>query len=132
MRTRIIQAYYWATPLFLGLDLLLGLNVRVAGLDGRPGARFAYYAFCFACLGLASWRPHLAGPVGAVESTVNLVLLVLSVLMPIVTLPTTFDRGGLESFPITPEYMLNFIIAGSVCVLAIRRGMWGLRRGSIV
>jgi len=127
-RTRIIQAYYWGTPGFLLLDLLLGFNVRVAGFIDRPGARFAYYAFCFVCMGITTWRPRFSSLVGVLESSINLMLLILGILVPIYSLPTTFESGGLEAFPITMQHVLNFLIAGGVCVLSIYRGMWTIHR----
>ena len=34
---RFIRAYYWSTPLFLGLSLVYGLDLRVPFLETIPG-----------------------------------------------------------------------------------------------
>jgi hypothetical protein len=75
---RVLRAWYLATPLFAVLDLILGLNVRVTFLDSTV-ARLAYYAFAFGC-GLAVLRwPRRAGLVGLLESSGNIVWLILGV-----------------------------------------------------
>ena len=52
---RLVRTYYLGTPLFLILDLLGKVNIRVAALEGRPGLRLAYYALCAGCA-FVTWR----------------------------------------------------------------------------
>jgi hypothetical protein len=79
-------------------------------------------------MGITTWRPRFSSLVGVLESSINLMLLILGILVPIYSLPTTFESGGLEAFPITMQHVLNFLIAGGVCVLSIYRGMWTIHR----
>lgn len=58
MTRNVLVSYYAATALFLLLDYLLGINLRLAFLDANAGFRAAYYAFCFACL--AAMIIHMA------------------------------------------------------------------------
>ena len=91
--SRWITGYYLATPLFAVMDLGLGLPVRVAGILPEPG-RLAYYAAAFA-LGLACRaRPSATPWVGMLESAANLTLLLLSILIPIWSLPDAVLSGA--------------------------------------
>ena len=57
---RSVTLYYAATILFLLLDFVLGVNVRVAFLEPFPIARLAYYVVCFVLFALMLWRPGWA------------------------------------------------------------------------
>ena len=91
-RNRLLTGYYLATPAFWLLDLLVQAPIRAAALE-QPGWRFTYYVFAFACGLLCRWRPRLAPVVGMAESSVNVLLLVLSVLLPIYSLPGQLESG---------------------------------------
>lgn len=71
--------YYLATPVFLLLDALWGLNVRVVALDDTPVLKYLYYAFCLACGVATSVRPKLTAVVGMTESSVNMGLVVIAI-----------------------------------------------------
>ena len=49
---QILPWYYGANFLFLLLDYLVGLNVRLAFIDGLPLAKPGYYGVCFVCFAL--------------------------------------------------------------------------------
>jgi hypothetical protein len=118
-RERWIEGYYWATLLFVVLDGAFGANVRAAGLAEHPDLRVAYYALCLGCAVVAHLRPSVAGLVGLAESSGNLVILILSILLPYwaVTDAILAEKPIVES-PIRMEHVVNFVIAGAVwCVL---------------
>jgi hypothetical protein len=74
----LIRAVYWSTPLFVALDFLFGISLRIPFLDALPGAKAIYYAAELACaVGIAA-RPRWTAAIGWGESTLNIVLLVLS------------------------------------------------------
>ena len=52
LSAKMLRFYYVGTAVFLLLDYLFGINVRLASLDAFPGWRAIYYLVCFACLGL--------------------------------------------------------------------------------
>jgi len=54
---KLLNYYYAATIVFVLLDYLLHINIRVAFLQDWPAWRAFYYIFCFACFGLMMWRP---------------------------------------------------------------------------
>ncbi len=123
-RWGFFQVYYLGTIPFLLLDLLADVNVRVAAFIDRPDLRAAYYALCFACLALTFWKPALSTLVGLAESSVNIALLVLGIMLPL----STFDLDAtgelsLAGPPLTLEKLANFGIAGSVCLFSFYRGL---------
>jgi hypothetical protein len=124
-KVRMLPWYYAATALFLLLDYGLGINVRVAFLEGFPDARMAYYGICFVCLGLMLWRPDWTVLIGTVESLVTIVALILSVGVRVMV-PN--DAIFEENAPfVGAQQVFNFVISGSVAYLAWIRGLNRLR-----
>lgn len=131
-RDALIQAYYLGTPFFWVLDVALNAPIRAAALPD-PGWRLLYYAFAMACGILARWRPRLTPFVGLGESSVNLLLLVLSVLLPIFTLPARVAEGADVSVPFGPVQLLNVLLSGGIIVLSFHHNqerIASLLRGS--
>ena len=109
-----LRSYYLSTPLFVLADSLLGLDFRVSGLHA-PGYRHGYYGFCMLCALLLWYRPRLSPLVGMGESSVNLAILMLSVMLPILR-PDLEGSGtyiGLQGGNI-----INFILTGGVLLAA--------------
>jgi hypothetical protein len=130
--SRWIAGYYLATPLFAVADLGFGLPVRVAGILPAPG-RLAYYVAAFA-LGLACRARPLATPwVGMLESAANLTLLLLSILIPVWSLPDAVLSGAPLQAGLTPASAANALLSGGALVAsfhrneaaALGRGRWG-------
>lgn len=118
--------YYAATAVFLVLDFALGFNVRLSFLQPYPEARAACYGICFACLALMIWRPALTEFIGAFESLLTLIALILSMGMrAIVPTYRMLDAaGGL----ITTQEIINSVLAGSVAYVAWVKGIGRLRQ----
>lgn len=119
--TRILPWYYAATAVFLLLDYVAGINVRVAFLESMPLGRAAYYGICFVCLALMIWRPAWTTLIGTFESLVTLIALIFSMAVRVLV-PTDviFDENA--SF-VTTQEVINFIIAGSIAYFAWVRGL---------
>lgn len=118
--TGTLTLYYLATPLFAAADIFLGEPVRVAAL-GAQGWRYAYYGVAFV-LGLLCWaRPRLAPLVGITESSVNLLLLLLSVLLPIWNLPGDVAAGGEAELGFGAARVWNVAIVGAALILSFKR-----------
>lgn len=113
-----LRAYYLSTPVFFLLDLGLGIRVRAA-FFGSTGLRYAWYGLALAC-GLASWAwPRLTEPIALTESTANLALVILGIMLPIYAVQDQILAGGPIEAPYTVEEVLNAGLAGLVLVLAI-------------
>jgi hypothetical protein len=119
--SRVLQAYYAATIVFLMLDYGIGLNVRTAGLERLPSLKAGYYLVIFVCLGLTLWRPAWSTAVGVVESLATLVTLIFSVALHSM-FPAEEMLEGSAGFLGVPE-LVNFLIAGSIAWYAWQRGM---------
>jgi hypothetical protein len=119
---RPVDLYYLVgTPVFALLDYFLGISVRAAFLDGWPAARYAYYGVCFGC-GLAAWRaPTKARFIAMAESTVNIVLLIFSIMLGYYA---TIDRVA-NDLPtdglIGPQRAANLAIAAAALMFSYFR-----------
>ena len=122
---RILPWYYAASVVFLLLDFVADINVRLAFLEPWPTARAAYYGVCFACLGLMLWRPAWTVLIGSFESLVTLVALILSMAVRVLV-PGDAVFAGQAAFVTVPE-ILNFLISGSVAYFAWVKGLRALR-----
>jgi len=120
-----LVAYYAATAVFLLLDYGLDINVRLAFLDTRPGMRAGYYGVLAACFGLILWRPGWAAVIGAFESLVTLIALILSMALRAMFLADPLPESQLG--PVTVPEIVNFLLAGSIANLAWLRGLRALR-----
>jgi hypothetical protein len=110
---RIILSYYLATPLFLLVDLFWHAPLRVAFIEST-GLRFAYYGFCFLC-GLMMWRKPASAPaLGILECAVNLLLLMLSILLPIWSVDAIAAGAGLPEFGLAR--LANVMLSGTMLV----------------
>jgi hypothetical protein len=91
---RLLAAYYLlGTLAFVVLDLWIGTSIRVPGLEGN-GIRWGYYGGLLLMGGLALRFPPTAPWIGMGESVVNLVLILLSILLPIWSLAEVLEAGG--------------------------------------
>ena len=116
------RLYYAATAVFLLLDFGLGVNVRVTFLEAWPVWRVLYYLFCFACLGVITWRPGLATVVTTVESLITLTALILHMGARVLNLSAGALEQGAAAL-IHAEEIVNFLIASLAA-------WWGWQRGS--
>jgi hypothetical protein len=111
--------------LFWAADVLLHAPIRVAGIDSEPG-RWAYYAglvaIGIACRLRPRWAPFLA----LFEGSGNLLLLILSVLLPIwgATVDPMGATPGIGRWEVA-----NFALVAPFTVWAIKRAEWAITRG---
>ena len=126
--TRIMRWYYAATAVFLLLDLLLDINVRVAFLDALPAFRGAYYVVCFTCLGMMLWRPGWTVIISAFESLVTLSALIIGFGTRAILVSDAMLEGH-EPFVSMPE-IVNFLMSGSIAYIAWSRGIAELHKRS--
>ncbi len=121
MSRTLIVFYYAASALFLLLDYGLGINVRTAFLDGMPWLRLGYYGICFACLGLALWRPAWTTVIGLIESLVTLVALILHMgLRAVLPIELKLETGA---GVLTVSEIVNFLLAGGIAYASYARAL---------
>ncbi len=123
---KLIRAYYLLTPLFLVLDALFGISIRASGLT-LAEYRYLYYGFCLLCAAGCYWQVRYTPLIAMAESSVNLLILLLGVMLPIfrlVELPLETD--AVASF--NGERLLNFLITGAVLVTVFQSAQRELRQ----
>jgi hypothetical protein len=125
--TRLYIAYYSATAIFLLLDYVAGINIRVAFLDDVPGWRLLYYLFCFGCLGLIAWQRRLSTLVATIESLITLVALIITTALRVLVVNDQMLQQGRDF--VSLNEIVNFLIAGGIAYYSYSRGMRSLRRG---
>lgn len=117
--TRVFELFYLATPAFVVLDLVVGIPARVAGIP-HEGWRLAYYALLIACWAVCRARPEVGPFVGLVESSVNLLLLLLSVLLPIWSFGDKVLLYGTSEFGLTAATWWNFAVSAPILIYGIK------------
>jgi len=116
--------YYYATPLFILLDYLLGINVRVSALDSMPFYKYAYYGFCILCALCIYISPRYSPIVALFESTINVIMMALLLFIPYVLLFSDTENMLSTDSPVvqmfTPQRIVNLGFAGFIAVFAFR------------
>lgn len=88
---------------------------------GPPEWRYGYYIVGFLLGILCHLRPRVAPAVGITESSVNLLLLFLSILLPIWNLPGEVAAGGSAELDFDMAQVWNVAIVGTALVISIKR-----------
>lgn len=122
VRQTVQKLYYYITPLFILLDYFGGLSVRAAVLDTMPTYKNLYYGFCIFCAIGIYFRPQLSAFVALFDSTIIVLMTVLSVFLPYIrflaeadnVLNTNWDIAGGFSIP----KIVNILLSGSIGILA--------------
>lgn len=118
---RWIQTYYLGSPLFLLLGLFWGYELRTTFLTD-PAHRLVYYAFISGLGLLAYFRPKTGPFVALGESSLNLLLLCLGILVPIYGLTDQALEGGAMTLPYSAgEVLLNGLLSGTFFIVGFRR-----------
>ena len=123
---RLVRLYYLATPLFMVIDLLWQAPLRVAFLPDR-GVRFAYYGLCLGIGVLMRIRPHTTPLLGILETTVNFVLVLLSILWPIYSAAGVVENGMLPPLLTLPQLM-NAALSGAMLAVTFHAQQLTLAR----
>ena len=121
---RILLIYYAGTALFLVLDYVLSLNVRLAFLEGQPVLKALYYGVLLACLIAVIMRPSWSLAIGAVESLVTLVGLIFNMALRTMVVTDAMIETG--AGVVTPQEIVNFVLAGGIAYISWMRGMQAL------
>jgi heme A synthase len=109
---RWIRRYYLLTPLFIVLDVLFGLNVRVSGL-ASPELRYLYYGLCLLCALACYWQSRYSALIAIAESSVNLLILLAGVMIPIVHLGDLAGDAAANA-GISGYNVINFLLSGGI------------------
>ena len=126
----LVRVYYLLTPLFLLLDVRYGISVRASGLT-LPEYRYLYYGFCLLCAAGCYWQTSYTPLIAMAESSVNLLILFLGVMLPIFTLvELPLETDAVASF--NSEKLFNFLLTGIVLVTVFQSAQRELRRTAMI
>ena len=120
------KLYYAITPAFILLDYFCGINIRVSVLDNFPLYKGLYYGFCILCGVIIFLIPRSSPFVALIESIIIIVMIVLGVFMPYLqSITESFDilNADLETMYISPEHIINFVLAGSIAAFTFRKSL---------
>ena len=126
---RPVTLYYAATILFLLLDFVLGVNVRVAFLEPFPSARMAYYLVCFGLFALMLWRPGWTLAIATIESLVAVVALTFSMALRVMVVTDEMIETGVGF--VTTEEIFNYLIVAGIAYFSWVRGVTSLKESKI-
>jgi len=120
-RYSIASVYYYITPVFILLDYVGGVSIRVAVFDSMPFYKNLYYGFCILCgVGVCA-LPWLTPVVALLESSINFLMTVLAVFMPYIRFVTQTDDFLTAPLPTVAGFdtphIANILLAGSIAVL---------------
>ncbi len=119
--------YFYITPGFILLDYTMGINVRISALDTMPFYKNLYYGFCILC-GICMYIiPRYSAVVALLESSINIILLVLGIYLPYIRIVTALMDDALgadftalqESFKVQP--IVNLFIVSSCLILTLEK-----------
>jgi hypothetical protein len=115
LSARFVALVYWSTPLFVALDFLYGVSLRIPFLDALPGAKVAYYAADLACgVAIALW-PRWTAAIGLGESALSIALLVLSTgAAYLAVLDSAASPNVVIANPFTPQAVTSLAISAAV------------------
>ena len=116
-RHKFLSWIYLGTPVFLLIDLLFDLNIRVVGLE-EPIYKFTYLGFCFA-IGLIGQKNQFLGAAFSLfESCLSIALICISVFLSV---SSHFDAllGGINvRFQFGLPEVLNLLISSTIFIIA--------------
>ena len=110
-----IRGVYLSTPLFVALDYLFGVNLRIPFLDALPGAKAVYYMAAFGCGILGIARPQWMAAIGFGESVTNVSLLILTTGAAYLgMLASAASPDVVIVNPFTPQAVASLVLSASV------------------
>jgi hypothetical protein len=113
----LLRAYYIATPLFLIIELLSGVSLRVPIFLTMP-LRCFYYGCCFACGTVCYLRPRATPAVALIESSLNIGVVFLG--FGAAMIKAAFLVAETTTIPevLTLKGIANFITVGAIWVIS--------------
>ena len=118
---RLIQLYYFITPLFFIISYFWHINVRISFLDALPIGKSIYFCALFGCGFILYFYPGMTNLVAITESSVNILGLLTSFVINyrMVFTDLVADKKEIVN-PFTTEWVINFSLAAIIWSLAFR------------
>jgi hypothetical protein len=110
----VTRTYYLLTPLFALLAYAADINIRLQ-TPWESGLFDAfYYLVCFAAPFFVFRTPVMGALFSQLECSANILLLLLSVMLPVLTAGEKLASGEPLAFEFGPAQLVHFILVGGV------------------
>ena len=134
VRHYVLRSYYFITPVFILLDYLGGVSIRVAVLDSMPLYKNVYYGFGIVCaIGIYA-LPRCTPFVALSESAINFAMTILGLFLPYVQYLTHAEDVLDMDWEIvggSPYQQIgNLVLAGSIAILGFKASLRALGVGT--
>jgi hypothetical protein len=113
----LLRAYYIATPVFLIIELLSGISLRVPIFLTMP-LRWFYYGCCFACGTVCYLRPRATPAVALIESSLNIGVVFLGFGAAMIRAAYLVAETTTVPEVLTVKGIVNFIVVGTVWIIS--------------
>ena len=111
---RYLKYYYLATPVFVAIEYLFGLDIRLEVPGDSQLVSLVYYGICFLAGFVFFNNQFTAAIFSLLECSVNILLLLLSIMWPIINLGNEIDAGVTTEFRFGVVELLHFLMVGGV------------------
>ena len=127
LRAFVPKLYYAVTPVFILLDYVWHINVRVAVLDSQPLYKGLYYGFCVLCGVVVYVVPRCSSIVALVESAILFMMTVLGIFISYTQAILQMDdvlSADIQTISIvSPPKIINIILAGGMALWTFKRSL---------
>ena len=113
----LLRAYYIATPLFLIIELLCGISLRVPIFLSMP-LRCFYYGCCFACGTVCYLRPRATPAVALIESSLNIGVVFLGFGAAMIKAAYLVAETTTVPEVLTVKGVINFVVVGTIWIIS--------------
>lgn len=113
----LLRAYYIATPLFLIIELLSGISLRVPIFLSMP-LRCFYYGCCFACGTVCYLRPRATPAVALIESSLNIGVVFIGFGAAMIKAAYLVAETTTVPEVLTVKGVINFVVVGTVWIIS--------------
>ena len=121
------KLYYAITPVFILLDYVWHINIRVAILDSEPLYKGLYYGFCIFCGVLVYIIPKCSAIVAFFESGIIFAMTVLGIFIPYARAISQMDdvlNADIQTISIvSPPQVVNLVLAVGIAFYTFRRSV---------
>jgi glucan phosphoethanolaminetransferase (alkaline phosphatase superfamily) len=121
------KLYYAVTPVFILLDYVWHINVRVVVLDSYPLYKGLYYGFCVLCGVFVYVVPRCSSVVALVESAILFTMTILGIFISYAHAILQMDdvlNADIQTISIViPPQVINLVLAGGMALWTFKRSL---------
>jgi len=124
---RFVLAYLLATPVFWVLDLVFGLDIRIAFMEDTLWKSSHYSVLTASAIG-CYLRPRWTAIIAFIESTTNVFIHILSFVIPVFSLPAQVLNGETTMTQFSTGNIIGFVMVGGIMALSFNSAIEAMRQ----